>query len=180
MRIARAAVFLILAGVMPAAADEIPARKAGLWEIRTVTLEIRTRRENSNARPPASFQQCTDAATDRKLMLATGFLSICPRNDVLRSSDGFAIDSACTIGDETHKTHTAITGSFDSAYTMTGTYTFAGSAVPTGWAEMTEMKEAKWLGPCTAGQKPGDIVWSDGRRRNVLEEKPVPAQDRMQ
>jgi hypothetical protein len=41
-----------------------------------------------------------------------------------------------------------ITGSFDSAYTMT--MTSEGDAVPGGKSSMTIA--ATWLGPCTAGQ----------------------------
>jgi hypothetical protein len=29
--------------------------------------------------------------------------------------------------------------------------------------------EAKWLGPCKAGQKPGDMVMPGGQTMNVLE-----------
>ena len=61
-----------------------------------------------------------------------------------------------------------ITGSFDSVYTISGTLTMTGGDAPTGW-KMTVMEEAKWLGPCTADQKPGDIIWGDGCKRNILE-----------
>jgi len=29
--------------------------------------------------------------------------------------------------------------------------------------------DAKWLGPCTADQKPGDIILANGRTINLLE-----------
>ena len=28
---------------------------------------------------------------------------------------------------------------------------------------------AKWVGPCAAGQKPGDVIMSNGRTMNVLD-----------
>jgi hypothetical protein len=159
---------------MPAVADEIPPRKAGLWEIHTVRQEVRTRRETTIGVPPKAFQECIDASTDQMLLLKTGFLSICPTRTVQRSGDAVSIASACTIKDrtakaETAETHTKITGRLDSAYTVFGTYAMGGDAVPTGWAEMSEMTEAKWLGPCAAGQKPGDVIRDDGSKVNVLE-----------
>jgi hypothetical protein len=160
MRRVGTAPFLILAAVLPAIAEEIPTRRAGLWEVRTIGLEVKTRRDHTTAVPPKPFRQCTDAATDLMLMLKIGFLSVCPTRDVKRTRDAVTIDSACTIDNESTATHTTITGSFGSAYTIMATRTMTGAAVPTGWAQMSEMKEARWLGPCTAGQKPGDVILS--------------------
>ncbi len=28
---------------------------------------------------------------------------------------------------------------------------------------------AKWLGPCAAGEKPGDVIMSNGMKMNVIE-----------
>jgi hypothetical protein len=61
--------------------------------------------------------------------------------------------------------HSAITGSFDSAYTMT--VTSQGDALPGGNMSMT--MAAKWLGPCTADQKPGDMIIGNGLKMNMLE-----------
>jgi hypothetical protein len=30
---------------------------------------------------------------------------------------------------------------------------------------------AKWLGPCAAGQKPGDVMMCNGMKMNVLEQQ---------
>jgi hypothetical protein len=176
------AAFLILAGALSAVADEIiPVRKAGLWEIRTIRQDVDTTDKETRAIPVLSFQQCTDAATDRMLMLRTGFLSMCPTRSVKRSGNAITIASACMapyrVGIHVREvlssaaTHTTITGSFDSVYSMSGTLTMTGGTAPTGW-KMTDMEEAKWLGPCTADQKPGDIIWSNGCKRNVLEPTP--------
>jgi hypothetical protein len=34
--------------------------------------------------------------------------------------------------------------------------------------------EAKWLGPCAAGQKPGDVTMPNGMTMNVLEMPKMP------
>src|SRR5712671_1250684 len=61
--------------------------------------------------------------------------------------------------------HAVITGSFDSAYTMT--VTSESDALPGG--KMTMTIAAKWLGPCTADQKPGDMIMGNGFKMNILE-----------
>ena len=35
--------------------------------------------------------------------------------------------------------------------------------------KMIMTMEAKWLGPCAADQKPGDMIMSNGRTINILE-----------
>ena len=58
-----------------------------------------------------------------------------------------------------------ITGRFDSAYTMTVTSDSA--SAPGGKSTMT--MAAKWLGPCTGDQKPGDMIMGNGMKINVLD-----------
>ncbi len=58
-----------------------------------------------------------------------------------------------------------MTGSFDSAYTMT--VTSQSEDIPGGKMMMT--MEAKWLGPCAADQKPGDVVLGNGVKINLPE-----------
>ena len=57
------------------------------------------------------------------------------------------------------------TGSFDSSYTMTMT-----NQPPPGLPVLpTVSVSAKWLGPCTAGQKPGDMIMPNGKTINLLD-----------
>ena len=144
---------------MPALAAELPSRKAGLWEIKT-SLEGR------GGRVPA-IQQCIDTATDRMMQSSAGAFAqgACSKREVQRSGDTITIDSTCTLGGKTATAHTVITGSFDSAYTMT--VTSQGEGVPGGGNTMTV--SAQWLGPCAADQKPGDMIMSNGMKMNIIE-----------
>jgi uncharacterized protein DUF3617 len=150
---------LVLACAMPALAAEMPTRKAGLWEIKT-SLE-------SRGGAGMTVQQCIDAATDQMMMSSGGPLAqqACPKRDVQRSGNTVTIDSTCTFKDRTATTHAVITGSFDSAYTMT--VTSQSDALPGGKMNMTMM--GKWLGPCAADQKPGDMIMGGGLKLNILE-----------
>jgi len=159
MRLIEAAAFLVLAGAMPALAAELPTRKAGLWEVRMSF-------ENRNGAGPA-IQQCIDASTDQMMLSSAGLLAqaACAKRDVQRSGNTVTIDATCTLAGKTAMSHSVITGSFDSAYTMT--VTSQSDALPGGSITMT--MEAKWLGPCAADQKPGDLIMPGGIKMNIPE-----------
>ena len=150
---------LVLAAAMPALAAELPSRKAGLWEVKT----------SFESRNGASLavQQCIDASTDQMMQSSAGLLAraACPRRDIQKSGNTVTIDSVCTLGSKTATSHALITGSFDSAYTMT--VTSQGEGLPGGGTTMTV--SAQWLGPCAANQKPGDMIMSNGMKMNLIE-----------
>ena len=143
----------------PAAAADLPSRKPGLWEVK---MSI----EGRNA-PPQVIKQCIDAATDQMMQSSAGPYSAaaCPKRDVKRSADSMTIDSNCTVGGQPATAHAVVTGSFDDAYTMIVTSQSEG--LPNTRMVMT--LDGKWLGPCTADQKPGDMIFSNGRTVNLLE-----------
>ena len=154
MRPTGAMAILVLAAV-PALGAELPSRKAGLWEVK---LSF----ENRNGASPA-IQQCIDASTDQIMQSSAGPLAeaACSRRDIQKSANGFTIDSTCTFSGKTRTVHSVITGSFDSAYTMTATS--EGDGLPGG--PMTVA--AKWVGPCAADQKPGDMIMGNGMKMNI-------------
>jgi len=159
MRLFRMTSVLLAICVVPALTAELPSRKPGLWEVKT-TIEGR------NA-PAQVLQQCIDASTDQMMQSNAGPYSAaaCPKREAQKSDSSMTIDSTCTIGGKTATAHAVITGNFDGAYTMT--VTSQSEAVP-GSAMLMTM-EARRLGACTADQKPGDIIMSNGRTINILE-----------
>jgi hypothetical protein len=154
-----AATILVLICALPAPAAELPSRKPGLWEVKTSI-------GNSNA-PARVIQQCIDAATDQMMQSSAGpfALAACPGRNVQSSENSITIDSTCTFGGKPATAHSVVTGSFDSAYTMT--VTSQSEDIPGGKMMMT--MEAKWLGPCAADQKPGDVVLGNGVKINLPE-----------
>lgn len=159
MRFVRAISVLAVIGVVAVLAAELPSRKPGLWE-------IKTNFENRNA-PGQTIQQCIDASTDQMMQSSVGSYdqNACSKRDVQQSANTITIDSTCLIGGKTTTSHAVITGSFDSAYTMTVT---SDSATTPG-VKSTITMNAKWLGPCTAGQKPGDMIMANGMKINILD-----------
>jgi hypothetical protein len=157
-------VSLLLAAT--AGAAEIPARKPGLWDM-TLTLEGRNV-------APVLMQQCVDAVTDRSLQskLTNVKQEACTKRDVQNSGDTITVDSVCKFGTFTVTTHTVVTGSFDNAYTARiNSKREGGSPLPAGTqsviGDRTLVVAGKWLGPCKADQKPGDIITPDGIKTNV-------------
>jgi len=161
-----AALFLALICATPALAAELPSRRPGLWEVK---MSI----EGRNA-PPQVIRQCIDAATDQMMQSSAGPYSAaaCPKRDVQSSPNSITIESSCTIDGKPATAHAIITGSFDSVYTMT--VTSQSESLPGSAMVMT--LDGRWLGPCAADQKPGDMIFSNGRTVNIVEmQKRVPS-----
>jgi hypothetical protein len=158
---------LALLFATPAVAlDDLPTRKEGLWEINMTFVGRKL--------PVQKMRECIDAATD-KLMnnnFGSSTEQTCSKRDIKKSADTMTVDSVCKIGAATTTSHAVVTGSFDSAYVMEVTSTREGGRPLPGVAPgaATQMKlEAKRLGPCEAGQKPGDVMMANGMKINVLE-----------
>lgn len=162
MRMFRAALPLLICAT-PAFAAEIPARKPGLWEMK-MTLEGRNV-------PMPGFQHCIDAATDRQMntMGAATRADQCAKKDVQVSGGTVTVDSVCELGNGmTATSHAVVTGDFNSAYVVKVSSKRSGSPATPGLPPETNMTiEAKWLGPCKADQKPGDMIMGNGMKMNI-------------
>ena len=150
----------------PALALDLPTRKTGLWELKMIF-------EGRNL-PPTVMKQCVDPATDRLMNANFGGSNeeACSKKDVKNTGGTLTIDSVCKFGDATTTSHAVVSGSFESAYTIKVASTRAGGPPMPGVAPGAETHmtiEATWLGACAAGQKPGDVVMSNGMSMNVLD-----------
>ncbi|BEP39896.1 DUF3617 domain-containing protein [Variovorax sp. V15] len=149
---------------MPALALDFPARKPGLWEIRTG--------DGSGGKDAAAghtMQQCIDAASDKALRdMGQGMgKDLCSKQEL--SSDGgkLVMDSVCKIGNTVATSHAVMSGDFGTAYRMESKSSYSPPLM--GRAEGHSVMEAKWIGPCKADQKPGDMVMPNGMKMNVLD-----------
>ncbi|MGY3620855.1 DUF3617 domain-containing protein [Bradyrhizobium sp. USDA 10063] len=151
-----------LAVLLPGAAGavDLPVRKAGLWEMKIV--------RSGAAMPEMTMQHCTDETTDKDMSTAVSPMAkdICSKQDIQKTATGYVSDSVCGVAGVTVTSHAEITGDFNSAYTVkTTSHADRGSA---GAArDTTATIEAKWLGPCKADQKPGDIIMAGGMKMNI-------------
>jgi hypothetical protein len=162
----RLAVFLAAAfAATPALAQEqMPSRKAGLWEM-SMTFEGRNT-------PPQTMQQCIDATTDKAMQdMSAGMRGqSCSKREMKKVGDTVVFDSVCDTGTGTTTSHGVVAGDFNSAYTVKiNSKREGGPAIPNMPAETNMSIAAKWLGACKADQKPGDIIMANGMKMNVTD-----------
>jgi hypothetical protein len=149
---------LCLLAVVPAdraSADDLPIRKAGLWEIKMA--------KTGSPLPDMTMQHCTDETTDKDMnnMVSPMAKQICSKQDIQKTATGYVTDSLCSVAGTSIASHSEITGDFNSAYTVTTTSHSDLGSKGTPRDAVTKI-EAKWLGACKPDQKPGDIVMPGG------------------
>ena len=119
------------------------------------------------------MQHCIDAATDKQMNAMGNDMSKgkCSKQDVTNAGGKIIVDSVCQFGGATTTSHSEVTGSFDSAYTVKVTSKRDGAAMPGmpagGTTNMTI--DAKWLGACKSDQRPGDIIMANGMKMNIAD-----------
>ena len=147
-------VFFFLVFATAASAAELPVRKAGLWEI-----------TSSASGRSMKMQQCIDASTDQAMQGHGGAAAgnDCSKRDVQKSGSTMTVDFVCTVAGKAVTSHIVVNGSFDSEYTMNIT---SQGAARGGHSGVT--LTARWLGPCAADQKPGDMIMPNGTKMNIL------------
>ena len=161
---------VIVAGLLiaaPAGAVDLPTRKAGLWEL---TMDFHNTRL-----PHQTMRQCTDADSDRLMNLnfAGSNEQACSKKDIVPSGTGYVVDFGVHVrrhdddlargGDRLVRQRLCGRGDLDAP----GRAGDAGRRGGHGESHMTST--AKWLGPCAAGEKPGDVIMSNGMKMNVLD-----------
>ena len=144
--------------VGPALADDLPLRKAGLWKM-TMT--------ESTGESVAS-QQCVDEASDRALQkLGQGMAgTTCSKHEIKKGGAGWTVASECTFGESKMISKGEFKGDFQTSYEGQLETTFTPAFM--GQTQSKSTIRGEFLGPCTAGQKPGDIIM-DGHTMNVHE-----------
>jgi hypothetical protein len=163
-----AAVALLGAKASIAHAQELPSRKAGQWEVRTVT-------EKPIVAPPIVTQMCLDAATDRELLNfgLRASKDSCKRYELKREGKAWVIDAECKIGPISSASHITITGDFQSAVAVKIEGTTQGIAAAGAGPQQTLMTQtSRWIAAaCAEGMVPGDILLGKGMKMNVKQLK---------
>ena len=134
---------------VPAQSQDLPKRKAGLWEIKTIP---------GQGVPPTLMQQCTDEVFEAAMqkMAMEQSKTMCSKNDIKRSGNTIISDAVCKIGSTTVTSQSMTTGDFSSAYKTEIKSTFNPPLM--GKTNDYMVMEARYLGPCAAGQKAGAMT----------------------
>jgi hypothetical protein len=166
LQIAIAAAVLFATSATSAFSMGFPARRAGLWTV-TVTME-------NMKIPPRTNKMCIDAATDAKLM-NLGVASKdakCTSMNVSGMGNTRTIDSVCHMNGGEQKNHIVMAYSGNAAYHMDMRSQF--SPPVAGHSQSHIVQDAKWIGPCPADMKPGDMM-INGMKINMLGSMDHPA-----
>lgn len=142
---------------LPAQALELPKRKPGLWELKTTS---------GDGAPAAVMQQCTDEAFEAQMQKTAleYSKSMCSKNDMKREGNTITGIAECKMGSINVTSRSTITGDFTSNYKVVSSSTFNPPMM--GKGADTSVMEARWVGACAPGQKPG---------MPIMQNMPVPA-----
>jgi hypothetical protein len=102
------------------------------------------------------MQMCVDQASDSLMQERAREKVNCLVTDVSRDAGKVTIHSVCKLDGTTATTDAIITGDFDSTYRKDMQIRY--NPPQRGRSEMKMTQEARWLGPCKPGQKPGDVM----------------------
>ena len=142
-----------------AVAADMPKRKPGLWEINMQMDGV------PNMGP---MQQCIDQNTDNLMQQqAKKGKTDCSVMDIKPSGNKVSIHTVCKIEGSTATTDGVFEGAFDSSYK--GTMKTRYSPPMHGMSESNMTQEARWLGACKPGQKPGDVIMPNMGSVNINE-----------
>ncbi|MEK9279746.1 MULTISPECIES: DUF3617 family protein [unclassified Bradyrhizobium] len=144
-----------------ACADDLPTRKAGLWEMKMVSA--------GSPIPEMTMQHCTDETVDKEMSnnLSPMAKQLCSKQDIKKTATGYVSDSECSVAGVTTTAHAEVSGDFNSAYTVKTSSHAQGGVAGVAGRDSTMTIEAKWLGACKPDQKPGDIVMPGGFKMNM-------------
>ena len=142
-----------------ALAADTPKRKTGLWEINT---------QMDGMPSMGAMQQCIDQKTDDLMQQhAKKEKPDCGVMDVKLQGNKVTMHSVCKFDGTTATTDAVFVGAFDSAYK--GDMKTRFNPPLHGVSESKMTMEAKWVGPCKAGQKPGDMIMPNMKGMNMNE-----------
>jgi hypothetical protein len=139
-----------LVALLPSPAEAHPRRRAGLWEVRVA---------GSDAIGMAPTRFCVGEQTDTArshLDRSPGARGSCSLGEFVRSGEAWVAESVCREGKSTVVSRAVASGDFETEYRID---TVVQSPAPSGGRrEDREAVVARWLGPCEANQRPGDLV----------------------
>lgn len=150
-RLAAASVAAALAAAAGAADHDWPKRRPGLWEVRAAGLQ-------AQGMPPA--QQCVGEHTDtyaQHLDRHAGDRGACTLGAFRRIGEAWVADSVCRDARTVVTSRAIATGDLDTEYRIDTLVTYDPPLAGVR-REDRDAVVARWLGPCPAGHRPGDLL----------------------
>lgn len=152
-----AGAFCAMLAAAALAADDLPKRKSGLWEIKMGAGGPTMSQCVDQARDEAFRQMGNQMAQDMK----------CTTSNVQKGAGSYAFQQTCQMGSTKMTSSTKVTGNFETGYTMDMLTKYDPPMM--GMAEAKTVMEAKWVGACKPGQRPGDVTMPGGMTMNMYD-----------
>jgi hypothetical protein len=158
MRILLLAVALVVAGA--ASAQDFPKLKSGLWEVTSTA-------KRSDSPPPRVASMCLDDSVQQDMYrMSSGMMAgMCSKHDVDISGATVTTSATCDLGGTRMQSQSVMTLTGNTAYRTEAHATF--DPPMAGTKESTTVIEGKYVGPCKAGQQPGDMTLPGGQTINI-------------
>ncbi|RYE31306.1 MAG: hypothetical protein EOP23_16360 [Hyphomicrobiales bacterium] len=99
---------------------------------------------------------------------------VCSKMLVTKTVTGYAVETECMVGQINASGRSIITGDFQTSVRTEGLTKISGMPGQSGPVERKLVVEAKRVGECAPGQKPGDIIKPDGKVISMPSAKPAP------
>jgi len=156
---------LMIVGAMLAAtavAQELPKMKPGLWESTTATGGAKGAPAHTS-----KTSMCVNEAFQKDMMaFGQNMGAKCSKNIMRRDGNKYIGEAECNFGGSTVKSQSVTTFTGDAAYRAENRATF--SPPMGGMSESTSTQESRFVGPCPANMKPGDMNMG-GRIMNIAD-----------
>lgn len=149
------------------AGDDFPRRRAGLWEIETV---------GAHAAGLPAARYCIDDSTDRAglhLDRSSGAKGSCSLGAFRRAGEAWSAETICRQGRTSVVSRSIASGDFETTYRIDTVIQYdppLGGVIP---RESTAIR-GRWVGPCLAGQRAGDVSIPGMGRLNMKDGSVVP------
>ena len=153
------AALLGLAFAGGALAAEPPVLKSGLWEVFRTTTQQPDRKIQTT--------MCLDDSVQAQMReFGMGVAKeMCTQNPPNVEGNKMTVSATCKLGPTTLKSLSVTTFNGNASYHMDSSATYD---PPLGsMADMKMSIDAKWVGPCKAGQLPGDMTLETGQTVNI-------------
>ena len=94
---------------------------------------------------------------------------MCSKQEIKKVGATLVISATCQIGPMKSTSQSVVSGDFNSNYTVKVTSKVDGlpAGAPQEAAGSTTTIQARWVGACKPGQRPGDIVMANGQTMNI-------------
>jgi len=137
-------------------AEQLPHRQPGLWE-----LEV-----SLPGQPIVQkIKECVDSKTDSKTLGLNPDMP-CSSQELSRNGDRYIMEAECTLMNSKANIRIVTSGDFKTSYAMEIVSKF--DPPLGGQSESRQTIKGRWLGPCSKGQKPGEVIMEDGTKINLI------------